>query len=102
MMLIVLVHIHVKPEYLDAFTAASLENARNSVQEAGIARFDVAQQKDDPCRITLIEVYRTEDAPAKHRETAHYAKWRDTVANMMVEPRTKIEYQNLFPDDSGW
>jgi (4S)-4-hydroxy-5-phosphonooxypentane-2,3-dione isomerase len=101
-MLIVQVHIHVKPEYLDAFIAASLDNARNSVQEAGIARFDVVQQKDDPTRITLVEVYRSEDAPAKHRETAHYARWRDTVADMMVEVRTKVEYRNLFPDDKGW
>ncbi len=101
-MLVVLVHIHVKPEYLDAFIAASLDNARNSIQEPGIARFDVVQQKDDPTRITLIEVYRSEDAPAKHRETAHYLKWRDSVTDMMAEPRTKSEYHNLFPDDKGW
>ncbi len=101
-MLIVQVLIHVKPEYLDAFITASEENARNSVKEPGIARFDVVQQKDDPTRISLIEVYRSEDAPGKHRETAHYAKWRDTVADMMAEPRTRVEYQNVFPDDQGW
>src|SRR5574342_1209817 len=100
-MLIVMVHVHVKPEHLDAFIAASLDNARSSVHEPGIARFDVGQQKDDPSRITLIEIYRSEDAPAKHRETAHDARWRDTVADMMVEPRTKVEYRNLFPDEKG-
>lgn len=101
-MLIVQVQIRVKPEHLEAFITASLENARNSVQEPGIARFDVVQQKDDPTRITLIEVYRSDDAPAKHREMAHYTKWRDTVADMMAEPRTRVEYHNLFPDDAGW
>ena len=101
-MLIVQVHVHVKAEFLDAFIAATLENAHNSVQETGVARFDVLQQKDDPTRISLIEVYRSADAPAKHRETAHYLKWRDTVTDMMAEPRTRVEYQNLFPDDKGW
>ena len=101
-MLIVHVHVHVKPEAVDAFKEASLENARNSVQEPGVARFDVIQQADDPTRFILVEVYRTPDAPAKHKETAHYARWRDTVADMMAEPRNGIKYTNLFPDDSGW
>lgn len=101
-MLIVHVHIHVKPEFVEAFKAASLENARNSVQEPGIARFDVIQQRDDPNRFVLVEVYRTPDDPAEHKKTAHYAKWRDTVADMMAEPRSSVKYDNVFPDDQGW
>jgi (4S)-4-hydroxy-5-phosphonooxypentane-2,3-dione isomerase len=101
-MLIVHVHIHVKPEFIDAFRAASLENARKSVQEPGIARFDVLQESDDPARFILIEVYRSPEAPAQHRTTAHYLAWRDTVANMMAEPRTRVGFQNIFPADEGW
>ncbi len=101
-MLIVHVFIHVKPEYVDSFKEASLENARNSVQEPGIARFDVILQQDDPTRFVLVEVYRTKDDPAKHKKTAHYAKWRDTVADMMAEPRSSIKYDNIYPDEQGW
>ena len=101
-MLIVHVFAHVKPDQVDAFKAATIENARNSVQEPGIARFDVIQQQDDPTRFVLVEVYRTPDAPARHKETAHYATWRDTVAPMMAEPRTSIKYTNIFPADKGW
>lgn len=91
-MLIVHVHIHVKPEFVDAFREASKENARHSIQEPGIAAFDVLQQTGDPTRFLLIEIYRDAEAPARHRETAHYATWRDTVAGMMAEPRTRVEY----------
>jgi quinol monooxygenase YgiN len=101
-MLIVHVFVQVKPEFVDAFKEASLENARNSVKEPGIARFDVIQQRDDPSRFVLVEVYRTPEDPARHKETAHYAGWRDAVAEMMAEPRYSIKYQNIFPDDSGW
>jgi autoinducer 2-degrading protein len=101
-MFIVHVFVHVKPEQVDAFKTATLENARNSVREPGIARFDVIQQQDDPTRFLLVEVYRTPDDPAKHKETAHYQKWRDTVADMMAEPRTSIKYANVFPDEQGW
>jgi quinol monooxygenase YgiN len=101
-MLIVHVQIHVKPEFVEAFRQASVENARNSVQEAGIARFDVIQQADDPTRFVLVECYRTADAPAQHKATAHYARWRDVVADMMAEPRTSVKYSNAFPDDTGW
>jgi len=101
-MFIVHVFVHVKPEFVGAFKAASLENARNSVNEPGIARFDVIQQLDDPNRFVLVEVYRTLDDPAKHKETAHYARWRDTVAPMMAEPRSSIKYGNVFPDENGW
>jgi quinol monooxygenase YgiN len=101
-MFIVHVFVHVKPEFIEAFKEASLENARNSVQEPGIARFDVIQQVDDPARFVLVEVYRTPEDPARHKETAHYARWRDTVAEMMAEPRSGVKYHNLYPDDSGW
>ncbi len=101
-MLIVHVFVHVKPESVDAFKRATIENARNSVQEPGIARFDVIQQADDPTRFVLVEVYRTAADPARHKETAHYAKWRDTVAEMMAEPRSSVKYDNVFPDDQGW
>ena len=101
-MLIVHVFVHVKPEHVEAFRTASLENARNSVQEPGIARFDFIRQQDDPTRFVLVEVYRTSDDPGRHKETAHYQKWRDTVADMMAEPRTSIKYNNVFPDDQGW
>ena len=102
MLLVVHVHVRVKPECVEAFKAATLENARNSVQEPGIARFDVIQQSGDPARFILVEVYRTPQAPAQHKETAHYATWRDTVAEMMAEPRTAVKYSNLFPADEGW
>ncbi len=101
-MKIVLVHVHVKPECVDAFKQASLDNASNSVKEEGIARFDVIQQTDDPARFILFEVYRSAEAQSAHKETAHYARWRDTVADMMAEPRQGIKYQNIFPEDSGW
>jgi quinol monooxygenase YgiN len=101
-MLVVHVHVHVKPECVEAFKQASLENARNSVQEPGIARFDVVQQQDDPTRFVLVEAYRTAQAPAAHKETAHYAKWRDAVAPMMAEPRTSTKFNNVFPEDAGW
>lgn len=101
-MLVVHVFVHVKADQVEAFKAATLENARNSVQEAGIARFDVIQQADDATRFVLVEVYRTADDPAKHKETAHYAAWRDAVADMMAEPRTAVKYSNVFPDENGW
>ena len=99
---IVLVYVHVKPESIEEFKAITLENARNSVMEAGIARFDVIQQVDDPTRFVLVEVYRDGDAPAKHKETAHYLAWRDKAIDLMVEPRYSIKYQNVFPDEAGW
>jgi len=101
-MVIVHVFVHVKPEYVDPFKAVTIENARNSVAEPGVARFDVIQQQDDATRFVLVEVYRSQDAPASHKETAHYKKWRDTVTEMMAEPREGIKYVNIFPDDTGW
>jgi quinol monooxygenase YgiN len=100
---IVFVYIHVKPEFVEAFKAATIENARSSAQEPGVARFDFMQQADDPTRFVLVEVYRSKDAPAQHRETAHYLTWRDTVTDMMEGQRTRTEYVNIFPlDDGRW
>ena len=101
-MLVVHVHVHVKKDKIEAFKTASVENAQNSVREPGIARFDVIQQKDDPSQFVLVEVYRTADDPAKHKETAHYAKWRETVTDMMAEPRFSVKFDNVFPDEEGW
>lgn len=101
-MQIVHVHVHVKPEFIDAFKEATVENARNSVNEPGVARFDLIQQTGDPARFILVEVYRTADAPAQHKETAHYQTWRDAVAEMMAEPRTSVKFTNVFPADEGW
>jgi quinol monooxygenase YgiN len=101
-MKIVLVHVHVKPEMINAFKQASIENASHSVKEEGVERFDVIQQNDDPTRFILVEVYRTDRASAAHKETAHYLKWRDTVAEMMAEPRQGIKYSNIYPEDAAW
>ena len=101
-MLIVHVFAQVKSEFVAAFRAATIENARLSVLEAGIARFDVVQQVDDPTRFVLVEVYRDAGAPARHKETAHYQVWRDTVASMMAEPRTSVKFVEVFPDEQGW
>ncbi len=101
-MQIVLVHVQVKPEFVEAFKQASIENARNSVKEPGIARFDVIQQADDPTKFILVEIYRTAEAQVAHKETTHYAKWRDTVAEMMAAPRQGIKYANIFPTDESW
>ena len=99
---IVHVFIHVKPDQVEAFKAATIENARNSVEEPGIARFDVIQQQDDHTRLVLVEVYRDASAPTQHKETMHYKTWRDTVEPMMAEPRTSVKFNNVFPDDKWW
>ncbi len=101
-MLAVHVFIHVKPDQVEAFREASIENARNSIQEPGIARFDLIRQIDDPTRFVLVEVYRTSDAPARHKETAHYKKWRDAVEGMMAEPRYSIRYETVYPEEANW
>jgi len=101
-MIVVHVQVHVKPEHVDAFRSASVENARNSVREPGIARFDVIQQVDDPSRFILVEVYRTAEDPARHKETPHYKVWRDAVAEMMAEPRVGVKYTSIYPTDEGW
>ncbi|MBI4705685.1 MAG: antibiotic biosynthesis monooxygenase [Deltaproteobacteria bacterium] len=101
-MLIVHVHVEVKPERVEAFRAASLANARASVQEPGVARFDVVQQEDAPTRFVLVEVYRTAEDPARHKQTRHYEIWRDAVEPLMAKPRHAVKYRNVFPDDQGW
>jgi quinol monooxygenase YgiN len=101
-MLVVHVFVHVKEDVVEAFKVATVENARNSVQEPGIARFDVVQQQDDPTRFLLVEAYRTVEDTVKHKQTAHYATWRDTVVDMMAEPRYSLKYEGVFPDEDGW
>ena len=101
-MLIIHVHVRVQPEFVDQFKEATIENARNSVQEPGIARFDVLQRQDDPTRFLLVEVYRTSGAAGLHKETAHYKAWRDRVENMIAEPRSRVTYGAVFPGEQGW
>jgi quinol monooxygenase YgiN len=93
------VHVHVRPGAVDAFLHATLVNADHSLREPGVARFDVIQQQDDPARFVLVEAYRTTEAIAAHKETPHYAAWRDTVAPLMAEPRSSTKYTNVFPAD---
>ena len=101
-MLVVHVHVHVKPESVADFQRATLENARASLNEPGVARFDVLQDQSDPTRFVLIEAYKTSDAPLAHKATAHYAAWRDAVAEMMAEPRQSQKYESLFPEEPRW
>jgi len=101
-MMILHVHIRVKPECVEAFKAATLENARASVREKLVARFDVVQQADDPTRFVLLEAYRAPEGHAAHRETPHYLAWRDAVASMLAEDRKASRYGNVFPADDGW
>jgi len=99
---IVHVHVHVKSELVEAFKAATRVNARASIQEPGVARFDVIQQLDDPTRFILVEVYCTPEDAGRHKDTAHYPVWRAAVADMMAEPRTSVKFANVFPDEAGW
>jgi len=101
-MLVVHVHVHVRPEAVEAFKQATLVNAGESVKEPGIARFDVVQQQDDPTRFVLVEAYRTAEAPTAHKETKHYQIWRDAVAPLMAEPRSSAKFTSIFPEDHGW
>ena len=101
-MLIVHVHVQVKPEHMDAFIAATIANAQASRLEPGVARFDVIRQTEDPTGFVLVEAYRDTAASAAHKATTHYATWRDAVAPMMAAPRTSVKFTNVFPADSGW
>ena len=117
-MFVLFVQFRVKPEHVDAFRKASIENARHSAQEPGVARFDLIQDLEDASRfvcehqrqrgresligIIVIEVFRSAEAHAAHRETDHYLTWRDTVADMTSEPRSAIKYVSVYPDDSAW
>ena len=101
-MLIVNVYIHVKPEKIEEFIKATTENARHSIEELGIERFDVQQQEDDPHKFLLTEIYRSNSAISAHKLTDHYLLWRDSVAEMMAEPRFSVKYRNVFPNDESW
>jgi quinol monooxygenase YgiN len=101
-MLVIHVYVKVLPECIQDFKAATIENARNSLKEPGVARFDVVQRQDDPTQFILVEAYRTLEAPAQHKETEHYKRWRDTVADMMAEPRSSVKCMSVYPDDLGW
>ncbi len=101
-MFVVHVHVRVKPECLDEFIEATIENASNSLQEHGVARFDVTQQQDEPTRFVLVEAYYTADDAAKHKDTAHYNAWKNAVAPMMAEPRSSVKFDSVFPYDEGW
>ena len=94
-MLVVHVQVRVRPDRVDEFVAATLANARASVQEPGVVRFDVVQDKADPAHVVLVEVYRDDDASAAHKATAHYATWRDTVADLMAKPRESTRFSVL-------
>jgi quinol monooxygenase YgiN len=100
-MLIVHVHVHVKPEFIEPFKLATLDNARASIKEPGAARFDILQQQDDLSRFVFVEAYRSAEAAAAHKETSHYKTWRDTAAPMMAEPRSSVKFSNVFPDDAN-
>jgi quinol monooxygenase YgiN len=101
-MIVINVHVWVEPEHVEQFKEATSENAGFSVREPGVARFDVLQHQDDPTRFLMVEVYRTAEAPAAHKDTAHYQKWRDAVEPMMAQPRSSDKYQNVFPADEDW
>jgi quinol monooxygenase YgiN len=101
-MLVVHVHVHVKPEMIEAFREATLKNARNSIQEPGILQFDLLQQEDDPSKFLIEEIYKNVESTTKHKETAHYAEWRDTVESMMAEPRKSLKYTKIFPVEKDW
>ncbi len=101
-LVVIHVHVRVKPASVNAFRQATRENAEQSLREPGIARFDAVQDSEDPTSFVLVEVYRDAQAPAAHKDTAHYKKWRDAVAEMMAEPRSSRRYVNVFPEDARW
>lgn len=96
---VTLVHIHVKPERVEEFVAATRDNHEASVREPGNRRFDVLQSTEDPSRFVLYEAYASAEDAAAHKGTAHYAAWRDRVADMMAEPRKGVPYAGLLPVD---
>ena len=99
-MIVAVINIHVKPEAVAPFKTATHDNASHSIQEPGVIRFDFYQQSDDPYRYVLLEIYKTDDDILTHRETAHYQRWRDTVADMMAEPRQRTTYTVLYPPET--
>jgi (4S)-4-hydroxy-5-phosphonooxypentane-2,3-dione isomerase len=101
-MYIVHVSIHVKPDVLDEFIKATIENAANSRLEPGVSRFDVIQQADDPSRFVLLEAYHSLEDAQLHKQTPHYEKWRAVAEPMMTEPRMRTVYANTYPSDADW
>jgi len=101
-MLVVHVHIHLKREHLEAFLVETSRNAAASVEEPGVHRFDVLQDESDGTHVVLSEVYVDQAAADAHKQTAHYARWQDAVAEMMTEPRTRTRFTSVFPDEAGW
>jgi autoinducer 2-degrading protein len=102
-MLVVHVHVRIRPGQVEEFLAATLTNARASLDEPGVLRFDVIQDEADLAHVVLVEVYRDGDASAAHKLTPHYATWRDAVAEMMAEPRASTRFSAVFPpDDENW
>jgi len=101
-MVIVHVFIKIKPDMLEPFKAATLKNAQNSIKEPGILRFDFIQQEDDPLSFLLVEVYKDSNAIAQHKETSHYDEWCKSAEQMIAEPRKRIKYVNIFPEDKEW
>jgi quinol monooxygenase YgiN len=101
-MIVLLVHVHVKPEAIAVFEAATEDNASNSRREPGVARFDVLRQQDDPTRFVLVEVYRDQEAVSSHKTTAHYLRWREAVRDLMAEPRVGVMHTSVSPGDEGW
>ncbi|MBN2371311.1 MAG: antibiotic biosynthesis monooxygenase [Vicinamibacteria bacterium] len=101
-LLAVHVHAHVKPDAIDAFIAATRTNAAASLNEAGVVRFDVLQEVEDPTRFVLVEVYRNPAAAAAHKQTSHYVTWRDAVTAMMAEPRDSVKHVTIFPEDDDY
>ena len=102
-MLVVHVHVRIRPGQVEEFLAATLANARASLAEPGVLRFDVIQDEADPAHVVLVEVYRDVEASAAHKLTPHYATWRDAVAEMMAEPRASTRFSAVFPPDGeGW
>ena len=92
----------MKAEQIEAFTTATIENHRQSIGEPGIARFDFVQQQDDPTRFVIVEAFYNKEAVLAHKETAHYPKWKETVEDMMAEPRYSIKYDSVCPEEGGW
>lgn len=98
-MFVVIANIQVKPECVEAFREACVENSRGSLQEPGCLQFDVLQQKDDPTKFALFEIYKHPDDLGAHKETAHYAAWAEKAAAMQAGPRSAVKYQKLHPVD---
>ena len=102
-MLVVHVNVRIRPERIGDFLAATVINARASLAEPGVLRFDIIQDRADPARVVLVEVYRDEQASQAHKLTPHYTTWRDSVAEMMAKPRESVRYSVVFPlSGEGW